>query len=247
MITRSIFLEKGFSRVESENSTNTMTHSGTVNKSILLLILLFISSGVSWYLFQNKQDTAFILLIIGALSGGLIGLVTSIFPRISVLTAPIYTILEGLTLGTLSAYFESIVPGIVISAVLATLAVCSSVLIIFKRNPEIAHKLRNFIMISTLSLVILYIFNSLLGMIGISFTFFNDMGPIGIAIDLFVIMIAAGNLLLDFSLIYEGVNNNAPKYMEWYASFGIMVTLVLMYTKILELLLKLFGKDLFEE
>lgn len=243
MITRSIFMKKGFRKIQSEESTNPMTYSGAVNKSIFLLILLFLSSAVSWYLFQNLQDKALIILAVGAVAGAFIGFITSIFPKISVITAPIYTILEGLSLGAVSAYFESIVPGIVISAVLATLAVCTAVLIVFKSNPGIAHKLRKFIIIATFSIALVYIFNGLLNLIGLSFPYLNDLGPVGIGLNIFIIIIIAGNLLLDFDIIYNGVNNKAPKYMEWYASFGIMVTLVFMYTKILELFFRLFGRD----
>jgi uncharacterized YccA/Bax inhibitor family protein len=247
MFSRSIFLEKGFSRVESQSAENSMTYSGTINKSMMLLFLLFISSGICWYLFQYKQDMAFKLLIIGVLSAGIIGFITSIFPKISPVTAPIYTVLEGLILGTVSAYMEKIIPGIVTSAVLATLAVCTAVLLVFKTNPRIANKFRNFIVIATLSIALLYALNIILGFIGLSVPYLNDMGPIGIAIDIFIIIIAAGNLLLDFQLIYEGVNNRAPKYMEWYASFGIILTLILMYTKILEVLFKIFGRDFIKE
>lgn len=214
-----------------------MAYSGTINKSMMLLFLLFISSGICWYIFQNKEDMALKLLIIGLLSGGIIGFITSIFPKISPVTTPIYTVLEGLILGTLSAYVEKIMPGIVTSAVL----------LVFKTKPGIANKLRNFIVTATLSLVLLYVLNSVLGFIGLSVPYLNDMGPIGIAIDIFIIIIAAGNLLLDFQLIYEGVNNRAPKYMDWYASFGIMLTLILMYTKILELLIKISEKNFMKE
>lgn len=247
MFSMSIFLQKGFNRVESQSDENSMTYSGTINKSMMLLFLLFISSGVCWYLFQNKQDMAFKLLIIGVVSGGIIGFITSIFPKISPVTAPIYTVLEGLILGTVSAYLEKIIPGIVTSAVLATLTVCTAVLLVFKTNPGIANKIRNFIVIATLSIVLLYALNVILGFIGLSVPYLNDMGPIGIAIDIFIIIIAAGNLLLDFQIIYEGVNNGAPKYMEWYASFGIMLTLILMYTKILEVLAKIFGKNFIKD
>lgn len=243
MLTRSIFMKKGFRKVECEESSNPMTYSGAINKSIFLLVILLVSSEVSWYLFQNMQDKALILLITGAVLGAFIGFITSIFPKISVFTAPIYTILEGLMLGTVSAYFENIVPGIVISAVLTTLAVCTAVLLVFKSNPGIANKLRRFIIIATFSIALLYIFNSILNLIGLSFPYFHDIGPIGIGVNIFIIIIVAGNLLLDFDIIYNGVNNKAPKFMEWYASFGIMVTLVFMYTKILELFFRLFGRD----
>lgn len=247
MFTRSMVLEKGFRRAELESTTDTMSYKGTLHKSIFLFTLLFMSSSISWYIFQNKIDTALKLLIIGAFAGAVIGFITSIFPRISPLTAPIYTLLEGLTLGSISAYFESMIPGIILSAVLTTLAVCFVVLMFFKSHPEITHKLKNFIIIATLSIALLYIFDNLLGVFSLSVPYLNDIGPIGIIIDIFIIIIAAGNLLLDFGIIYEGVHNGAPKYMEWYASFGIMVTLVLMYTKILEVFLKLFGKELLEE
>lgn len=243
MLTRSIFMKKGFGKVESEESSNPMTYSGALNKGIFLLLLLLVSSGVSWYLFQNIQDKAIILFITGAVLGTFIGFITSLLPKISVFTAPVYTILEGLMLGTISAYFENIVPGIVISAVLTTIAVCTAVLLVYKFNPGITNKLRKFIVISTFSIALVYIFNSILSLIGLSFPYIHDVGPIGIGVNIFIIIIIAGNLLLDFDIIYKGVNNKAPKYMEWYASFGIMVTLIFMYTKILELFFRLFGRD----
>jgi len=247
MLTRSIFLKKGFTKFKSTESEEHMTYSGTINKSMLLLVLLLVSCGVSWYLFLNNQEIALTLLMVGAISGALIGFITSMKPKIAMFTAPIYTLLEGLFLGGISAYFENIVPGIVTSAVLTTLAVCIAVLIVFKYKPGIGHKLKNFIIIATLSISILYFLNSFLTLIGLPVPYLHNIGPIGIVIDLFIIIIIAGNLLLDLQIIYDGVNINAPKYMEWYASLGMLVTLVFMYTKILELFFKIFGRFLFNK
>jgi uncharacterized YccA/Bax inhibitor family protein len=96
---------------------------------------------------------------------------------------------------------------------------------------------------ATGAIMLFYVLQFVLGFFGVHFTSINGSGPIGIGISLIIVGIAALNLVLDFDFIEQGARMGAPKYMEWYGAFGLMVTLVWLYLEILRLLTKLRGRD----
>jgi uncharacterized YccA/Bax inhibitor family protein len=221
-----------------------MTVDGVVFRS---LILGPIVAAAGWFGWQSVGTNAFGdvtdvpgWLLPAVLGGFVIALVTVFRPQFARITAPLYAAVEGLVLGAISHVYEARYDGIVLQAVLLTGAVFVLMLGLFaKRIIKVDDKLRRGIMLATFAVMAVYGITLLLNLFGSSVPYIHDAGPVGILFSLVVVGIAAANLLLDFDLIERGVQAGAPKWMEWYAAFGLLVTLVWLYLEILRLLGKL--------
>jgi uncharacterized YccA/Bax inhibitor family protein len=183
--------------------------------------------------------------MLGGLIGGFICAMVTVFKKEwSPVTAPIYALLEGLALGGLSAVLDLRYPGIAIQAVSLTFGTLFVLLLAYRSGLiQVTQKFRLGIVAATGGIMVFYLLEMVLGFFGIQFTSINGSGPIGIGFSLIVVAVAALNLVLDFDFIERGVNYGAPKYMEWYGAFGIMVTLVWLYLEILRLLSKLRSRN----
>jgi uncharacterized YccA/Bax inhibitor family protein len=226
--------------------TNRMTLSGTVNKTGLLLICAFATAAWTWRLFTQSRDLADVapLLLVGGIGGFICAMVTVFKKEWSPVTAPIYALLEGLVLGGLSAVFDLRYPGIAIQAVGLTFGTLFVLLLAYSsRLIKVTQKFRLGVIAATGGIMVFYLLQMLLGFFGIRFMTINGAGPIGIGFSLIVVAVAALNLVLDFDFVESGVNFGAPKYMEWYGAFGIMVTLVWLYLEILRLLSKMRDRN----
>jgi uncharacterized YccA/Bax inhibitor family protein len=226
--------------------TQRMTLSGTVNKTGILLVCAFATAAWTWYRFLVARDIAEVapLLLVGALGGFVCAMVTVFKKEWSPVTAPIYALLEGLVLGGLSAMLDLRYPGIAIQAVSLTFGTLFVLLIAYSsRIIKVTEKFRLGVVAATGGIMVFYLLQMLLGFFGVRFSAVNGSGMLGIGISLFVCAIAALNLVLDFDFIERGVNYGAPKYMEWYGAFGIMVTLVWLYLEILRLLSKMRSRN----
>lgn len=220
----------------------TMTVSGTINKSFLMLILLIASAAVTWSMVYNGQNPM-IFIIGGAIVGFILVMIATFRPQNSGFLAPGYAIFEGLFIGGISAIFEVMYPGIVIQAVSCTFVTFMVCFGLYKYEiVKVTEKFKSVVVAATLAIATYYLFSWLLSM----FTSFqpvhygNSMMSIGISA--FVIVIAALNLFLDFDQIEKGVQQKMPKYMEWYGAMGLMITLVWLYIEFLRLLSKLNRK-----
>jgi len=213
----------------------TMTIRGTVNRTLLLLMLTVLSAGWVW----SNAATLMSLVMPAAILGFIVALVTIFKKEWSAITAPIYALLEGVFLGGISAVFESAYPGIVIQAVMLTFGVLFCLLMAYKSG--VIKATENFklgVVASTGSVALIYIVTIILGFLGVRVPFIHDSGPIGIGFSLVVVVIASLNLVIDFDFIESGEARGAPKYMEWYGAFGLMVTLIWLYLEMLRLLSK---------
>jgi uncharacterized YccA/Bax inhibitor family protein len=223
-----------------------MTLTGTVNKTGLLLLCAIATAAWTWHTFMLTRDPADVvpLMMVGVFGGLIFALVTSFKKEWSPVTAPIYALLEGLALGGISALFDLRYPGIAMQAVGLTFGTLFALLIAYRSGLiPVTQKLRMGIVAATGGIMLFYFLQMLLGFFGFQFTSVNGSGFIGIAFSLFVVAIAALNLVLDFDFIERGVNAGAPKYMEWYGAFGIIVTLVWLYLEILRLLSKMRSRN----
>jgi len=226
--------------------TSRMTLSGTVNKTGILLICAISTAAWTWHLFLQSRDMADVApLMIGGMIGGLICALVTVFKKEwSPVTAPAYALLEGLVLGGVSAVFDIRYPGIGIQAVSLTFGTLFVLLMAYRSGLiQVTQKFRLGIVAATGGIMVFYLAEMLLGFFGIHFMTINGSGPIGIGFSLIVVAIAALNLVLDFDFIERGVQFGAPKYMEWYGAFGIMVTLVWLYLEILRLLSKMRSRN----
>lgn len=234
--------KKTFQKVRVSAGEGSMTLDGTVNKSFLLFFILLGSAGFVWHKFFASSGTANITPYIWVgLIGGLIAALVTIFNKqIAKITAPIYALCEGLLLGGISAIYETAYNGIVTQAVALTIGIFLTMLFLYKSR--IIKPTENFklgVVAATGGIAFIYFFSFILGIFGVSIPLIHGNGLFGIGFSLFVVGIASLNLVLDFDFIETGAEQGAPKYMEWYASFGLLVTLVWLYLEILRLLAKL--------
>jgi uncharacterized YccA/Bax inhibitor family protein len=228
------------------DAANRMTLSGTVNKTALLLICALGTAGWTWHLFMQSRDFSSVapLMLVGMFGGLIFGLVTSFKREWSPVTAPIYALLEGLMLGGLSAATDLRYPGIGIEAVSLTFGTLFVLLLAYRSGLiKVTQKFRLGVIAATGGIFFFYLAQMLLGFMGIRFASINGSGLIGIGFSVIVVAVAALNLVLDFDVIERGVQLGAPKYMEWYGAFGIMVTLVWLYIEILRLLSKMRSRN----
>lgn len=222
----------------------TMTVSGTMNKTFMMLILLIASAAITWSMTNNGQNPI-VFTIGGAIIGLILVLVATFKPHLSGYLAPGYAIFEGLFIGGISAIFELRYPGIVIQAVSCTFVTFMVCLGLYKFEiVKVNDKFRSVVVAATLAIATYYLLSWIITLIFPSFQpvhYGNSMISIGISV--FVIVIAALNLFLDFDQIETGVQQKMPKYMEWYGAMGLMITLVWLYIEFLRLLSKLSSKD----
>ncbi|MFY7651938.1 MAG: Bax inhibitor-1/YccA family membrane protein [Chitinophagaceae bacterium] len=241
--------EKVFNNASVTNQTGTMTVRGTMNKFGFMLLMVIGAASYTWHLHSElKQDTVNVLMMIG-IFGGLISAFAIIFkPNWAPYIAPAYGLLEGLFLGGISAAineaFADTYPNIILNAVGLTFGVALAMFALFNfRIIKATERFKSIIYTATMGIAIFYLITMVVRLFGVNLAFMHDSSPLGIGISLFVVAIASLNLIMDFDMIEKGAENGAPKYMEWYGAFGLMVTLVWLYLEILKLLMRLANRD----
>lgn len=222
---------------------DTMTVQGTINKSLLMLVLLVAGAAVTWSMTFSGYNPM-VLTIGGAIIGFILVLIAAFKPQHSAYLAPGYAVFEGLFIGGLSAIFESMYPGLVIQAVGATFVTFVVCFGLYRYNiVKVTERFRSVVVAATLAIASFYLISWLLSL-------FMDFQPVhhgnslmSIGISAFVIVVAALNLFLDFDQIEKGAQRSLPKYMEWFGAMGLMITLVWLYVEFLRLLSKLSSRD----
>ena len=217
-----------------------MTIASTVRASFALLLILVIAAAIAWNQIDPLGDSIPIWYWVG-LGGALVVAIATIFrPRWAPFTAPLYAALEGLVVGGISRIFEYEFDGIVLQAILLTLGVFLMMLLLYAtRIIKVTENFRLGVIAATGAIMLTYLVDIALRVFfDAQVPFIHDTGPWGIAISVVIVIVAALNLVLDFDFIEKGADQRAPRYMSWYAAFGLLVTLVWLYLEILRLLAK---------
>ena len=219
-----------------QDGSGTMTIGGTVNKTAMSLLLLMATASYTW---ANPSGG---LMILGFIGGFIMALITIFKKTWAPYTVSAYALLEGLALGGISQIFERQYPGIASQAIFLTFGILAALLLAYKTGlikPTENFKLGVFA--ATGGIAIMYLISFIMSMFGSGMSILNtnNTSMLSIGISLFVVVIASLNLVLDFDFIEEGAERGAPKYMEWYGAFGLLVTLIWLYLEILRLLAKL--------
>jgi uncharacterized YccA/Bax inhibitor family protein len=216
-----------------------MTIQGTVNKTLILLLLLLLTASFSW----SRPDLARPMMLVGFLGGFAVAMVAIFRKTTTPVTGPLYAALEGLAIGAISIIFEQQYPGIVMQAVVLTFGILFALLLVYKsRVIPVTENFRLGVAAATGGVALVYLASFVMGFFGASIPLIHESGPVGIGFSLVVIVIASLNLVMDFDFIERGAEAGAPAYMEWYGAFGLMVTLIWLYLEILRLLAKLNGR-----
>ena len=246
-LQESTFLDLGTGTVV-RNDAGAMSLNGTVNKTGILLLLTVLTAAYAWS--QTMTPSGEVapgagLYLWGGMIGGLVLAFATIFKKTwSPVTAPLYAIVEGFFLGSISAIYNAQFQGIVMQAVMLTFGIMFALLFAYRSG--LIKATENFklgVVAATGGVALIYLATIGLGFFGIKIPFIHESGLIGIGFSMVVVVIASLNLVLDFDFIEKGVDVGAPKYMEWYAAFGLMITLVWLYLELLRLLSKLQSRN----
>jgi uncharacterized YccA/Bax inhibitor family protein len=220
-----------------------MTVQGAVNKTILFVMLVFVAALYTWRQAETDPTTVMPWMIGGCLVGLVMAFTTYFKPQWSAVTGSVYAVAEGLALGGISAFYETRFHGIVLQAVLLTAGTLLAMLGLYTtRLVQPTAKFQMGVMAATGGIFLAYVVTMVLGFFHIQVPFIHSNGWMGIGFSVFVVIIAALNLIIDFGVIEQGAANRAPKFMEWYSAFGLLVTLVWLYLEILRLLSKLASR-----
>jgi uncharacterized YccA/Bax inhibitor family protein len=234
-----VLTEDTFRVPRVRSADDAMTIGGTVNKTALALLILLVAASYTWNLGAGDSRVAMLTLV--GLFGGLIAAIATVVRKEwAPVTTPAYAALEGLVLGGVSVGFEAQYPGLVSQAVFLTFGVLAVLLMAYRSG--LIRATDNFklgVVAATGGIGLVYLIGFVMSFFGASIPLIHGSGPIGIAFSLVVVGVAALNLVLDFDFIEQGSERGVPKYMEWYAAFGLLVTLVWLYLEMLRLLAKL--------
>ncbi len=237
--------ERIFAKERANTSTEVMTIQGTKYKTLTMLALVLLGAIYTWHLAFMGSPAVNTWMIVGGVGGFITALITIFSPRSAHITAPIYSVLEGLLLGGLSAFMAAQFGlGIITQAVGLTFATFFFMLLLYRSGTiKVTAKFRMAIFAATGAIALMYFVSFILSLFNVPIGFIHDGGIISIVISLVIIGVAALNLTLDFDFIEKGVNQGAPKYMEWYGAFGLMVTLIWLYIEFLRLLTMLSSRN----
>lgn len=242
-LKESTFLDLGSGAVVSRDG-EAMSLNGTVNKTAILLLLTVLTAAFAWSQAltpAGELAPGFGVYVWGGAIGGFVIALVTVFKKAwSPVTAPMYALVEGFFLGAISAMYNHLYEGIVLQAVMLTFGTLFALLMAYRSG--LIKATENFklgVVAATGGIMLVYLASIVLRMFGMNIPLIHESGIVGIGFSLFVIVIAALNLVLDFDFIETGVEQGAPKYMEWYGAFGLMVTLIWLYLEFLRLLAKL--------
>lgn len=236
------FNEKYFE--ESALGKDVMTLSGTINKTMILMVIMFCTATFTWKMAFEVNTWTLPLMLIGLIGGAIVSFATIFLKELSHILAPIYAIFEGLCLGGISALYEMANgDGLVVNAMGITLGVMLLMLVLYKYEIiRVTEKFKSGMLLCMGGICIGYLFSFIMSLFGVeAFDFVGNWW--GIMASLVIAGIASLNFLLDFDCIDDGVSRKAPLYMEWYCAFGLMLTLVWLYLELLKLLSRFSKKN----
>ncbi len=218
-----------------------MTVQGTLTKTIILSLIMCISGAATWYQFAlGYMDKVNMFMFGGLIIGLIVAFVIMFKQHLAPVLAPVYAFAEGALLGGLSAIFEAQFPGIVVQAVSLTMLAVFSMAVLYKIGLiRATERFRSTILIATSAVAIFYLIDLVGRFFHFNLSIIYSSSPLGIAFSLFVVGLAALNLIIDFDFIEKGQANFLPQYYEWYGAFGLLITIVWLYLEILRLLSKL--------
>jgi len=240
--------QKIFNRSITQDEAGTMTVRGAINKFGFLLFMVLAGAAYTWYLYYNNQQQTMMTLMWVGIIGGLISVIAISFkPTLSPYLSPAYGILEGFFLGAISAIlndaFSEKYPGLVMQAVGLTFGVAIAMFLLYNfKIIKATERFKSTIFAATAGIAVFYLITLVLRLFHVNIPFMYDSSMLGIGLSLFIVAIAALNLIIDFDMIEKGADMGAPKFMEWYGAFGLLVTMVWLYIEILRLLSRFAGR-----
>ena len=241
-----VISDKTFEKL-SRPAGEVMTVRGTVNKFGVMFLMVLAAASFTWSLFYKGVDV--MPWMWGSMIGGfIVALVITFKKEWSPQLALGYALCEGLFLGAISAVFDyafrESYPGLIMQAVLLTLGTAAAMFLLYQfRIIKATNTFKKVVITATMGIFFFYLISMMLRLFGVQMPLLHDNSMLGIGISLFIVVIAALNLILDFDRIEQGATYGAPKYFEWYAAFGLLVTIVWLYLEMLRLLSRFASRD----
>jgi len=242
-----VLSEKRFEKTVGSFDNNVMTKTGTMNKFGLMMILVLAAASFTWKAAAEGKNVMPWMLA-GAIGGFIVALILMFKPALAAILAPIYALLQGVFVGGISAYynnaFNAYAPNIVMQAVGLTFGVVIAMYALYHFGViKATERFKSIIISATIGIGVFYLLAIVLRMFGVQMPLIHESTTMGIIFSLVVVVIAALNLILDFDMIDRGSAMGAPKHMEWYGAFGLLVTIVWLYLEMLRLLSKVARRD----
>jgi uncharacterized YccA/Bax inhibitor family protein len=239
--------QKTFEKNLQAEAEGVMTERGTLNKFGFLFLMVMAGAAFTWNAFYQGKNV-FPWMIGAAIGGLIVALILTFKPKLAPYLAPAYGVLEGVFVGAISAYynyaFAETAPGIVMQAVGLTFGVIVAMYLLYHfKIIKATQRFKSIVFTATAGIAMFYVIAIVLRFFGIEMPLIHESSLMGIGFSVFVVAIAALNLILDFDMIEQGAAMGAPKYMEWYGAFGLLVTIVWLYIEILRLLSKLSSRN----
>lgn len=228
----------------ASSTSGSMTVAGTAGKSLVLLAVLAFSASLTWQqVAAGNVGLVTPAMLVGGLGGFVFALIASVRPQSARWAAPIYASLEGIFLGAISALYNLRFAGLPQQAVLLTIGVAGGVFALYRFNVlRATDQFRRMLFGAMMGIGLFYLGSMLLSLFHVNIGYFTSSSPLAIGVNLVIAGVAALNLVLDFDRIEQGARMGAPKAMEWFAAFGLMVTLIWLYLELLRLLSRLQGR-----
>ena len=228
------------SRAGTATDEGVMSLGGTIGKTFVLVALTIASALYTWSQVAARPSEVGFLMMIGLIGGLIVAMVTIFMPRMAPITSPIYAVLEGMALGGISMLYNTQYKGLPVQAVMLTFTVFLVMLTLYRfRVIRATERFRSVVLAAGMGLLLFYVVNLVMSFFGTGLPLINSASPMGIGFSALACTIAAFFLILDFDLVEEGIAKGAPKHMEWYAGFSLLLTLVWLYLEMLRLLGKL--------
>lgn len=246
---------KNFEDFSMAGTSEPMTVQGTVNKTLISTLLVFIGAAWTWsktvapsiqygWDIPAVNPSVMPLMIGAGIAGFILAMVTTFKKEWAGYTTPAYALVEGVMLGAFSGLMERVYPGIVFQAILLTFGTLIAMLMLYKTGAvKVTDGFRRGVFAATGAICLVYLVSMVLSFFGVHIPMIHQGGMIGIIFSLVVVGIASANLLLDFDFIEQYARAGLPKYMEWFGAFGLLVTLIWLYMEILRLLSKLQSRN----
>ena len=218
-----------------------MTVSGTMNKLLLLSVIMLISAGAVYYQFSlGHYDYVQIIWLVGMIVGIILSLIIAFKPTTAKMLSPVYAFCEGAFISAVSCFFEKAYEGIVTQAISVTFIVVFAMALLYKTGLiKATDKFRSIIVTATFAIMIFYLISLALSFFHVNIPYFTSTSGLAIAINIGIAIVAALNLILDFDFIERGTQSQLPSYFEWYGAFGLLVTIIWLYLEILKVLSRL--------
>ena len=234
-----MFKEAVLKRLETID-TGTISVNGTITKTIWLLLITVVTGACSWQFMLSMGAALYPVLFISLIAGAVLFYYTIKNPNNAHITAPVYAVIEGLFVGVVTALFGAMFEGIVFNAIILTFATLGVMLVLYTTKIiKVTEKFKAIMAMAIGSIAILYLATWILGFFGVNLPFMHDSSPLGIGINIAIIVIAALSFLLDFDMIDKNIQAKAPKKMEWIGSMALLATIVWLYIEFLRLLSRL--------